>query len=291
MWEQFLAQIFSKYKPEERKKIIELLQEWMGYTLIPDTSLEKFLILVGEGGNGKGVFLHIWQELLSIENVSNIDLKDINSEQYTALLFGKLANICTDMQSNQQLDSGNFKTIVSGEPVTAKSVYKEPFVFRPYSRIILATNSMPFLKNSDNSIKRRMHLLRFNRKIEDHERDINLKIKLMNELEDIFCWAIEGLKRLNKRGCFDEPTSMECERNEFLKENDTVALWGEELELIPGDLFCSRADLYSSFKNFCQDNGKFILNSSKLYERMRARSFQDTKRNGTRGFLINKSDI
>jgi P4 family phage/plasmid primase-like protien len=291
LWIDFLEQTLSTYPESDRKKIINLIQEWMGYTLIPNTSLEKFLILVGDGGNGKGVFLYIWQELLGMNNVSNIDLKDINSEQYTALLFGKLANICTDMQSSQQLDSGNFKTIVSGEPITAKSVYKEPFVFRPYARVILATNSMPFLKNSDNSIKRRMHLLRFNRKIEAHERDTMLKNKLEKELQEIFCWAIEGLKRLNKRRAFDEPSCMATDRDEFLKENDTVALWLEDLEITPGDLFCSRKDLYTSFKSFCQNNGKAVINSTKLYERLRSKYFIDSKQNGTRGFLLCNCDI
>src|SRR4051794_26626942 len=34
---------------------IALLQEWFGYSLLPDTSQQKFLLLHGEGSNGKSV--------------------------------------------------------------------------------------------------------------------------------------------------------------------------------------------------------------------------------------------
>src|SRR5262249_25697470 len=49
-WRAFLA-----HNLEGDDERIALLQEWFGYCLMTDTSLQKFLMLVGEGANGKSV--------------------------------------------------------------------------------------------------------------------------------------------------------------------------------------------------------------------------------------------
>jgi hypothetical protein len=50
---QFLA--FLQEILEHDQERVALLQQWFGYLLVGDTSLQKFLILVGEGANGKTV--------------------------------------------------------------------------------------------------------------------------------------------------------------------------------------------------------------------------------------------
>ena len=49
-----------------------LLQEWAGYLLLPDTSQQKFLVLEGEGANGKSVYMAGLEAMLGTENVSHV---------------------------------------------------------------------------------------------------------------------------------------------------------------------------------------------------------------------------
>ena len=159
LWQKFLEDILQPDKDKAER--ILFMQEWFGLSLIPDTSHEKALILVGDGSNGKSVLLSVWQELLGSDNYSAIDLSDITNEQYIAQLIGKLLNISSDVRSESQLDTGLFKKLVSGEVVTGKEIYQRPITFVNHARLALATNSLPFLKEGGHAIKRRLHLLRY----------------------------------------------------------------------------------------------------------------------------------
>ena len=66
-WEAFL-----NYVLESDQKRIALLQEYFGYCLIPGNKYQKFLMLEGVGGNGKGVTAAVLQEMLGASNVSNV---------------------------------------------------------------------------------------------------------------------------------------------------------------------------------------------------------------------------
>ena len=73
-WEQFLDEVTVG---DGDLKL--LLQMWFGYCLSVDTSQQKFLLVVGDGANGKSVLFSILAELLGDANVSHIPLE----------LFGK----------------------------------------------------------------------------------------------------------------------------------------------------------------------------------------------------------
>jgi len=52
---------FLRYNLENDNERIALLQEWAGYCLLPTTDLQKFLLLEGEGSNGKSVYCALWR--------------------------------------------------------------------------------------------------------------------------------------------------------------------------------------------------------------------------------------
>jgi hypothetical protein len=62
-----------------------------------DTSLEKMLLVVGLGGNGKSVLLKILERTLGRENVSAVALEDFANEFRLAATVGKLVNIVPEI--------------------------------------------------------------------------------------------------------------------------------------------------------------------------------------------------
>ena len=77
---------------------IPLIQEMLGYFLVPITRAQKCFVIVGEGGAGKSQLLLVLnQVLLGSENVSNVSWQALNERFKTAELFGKLANIFADL--------------------------------------------------------------------------------------------------------------------------------------------------------------------------------------------------
>lgn len=286
LWLRFLHSVFEG--KGDKEEVIDFIQEWIGYTLINDTSLERALILLGEGSNGKSVLLYVWGLLVGQNNCSHIDLGDINKEQYTAQLLGKIVNMATDVRSENQLDTGIFKRLVSGEIITGKSIYQKPIEFTNYARLLFATNTLPHLKDGGVSLQRRLHIVRFENIFKDNNKDINLKFTLKSELDDILLWAIEGLKRLRDRGDFLPPKSVKMEVDSYLHENDNLALFLEDRYDVTKDALHNEVErdvFYSEYVRYCNANGYRPLSNRKAYERLRIRGILERKSMGNRYFV------
>lgn len=92
LWCAFLNEVM-----EGDQERIALLQEWCGYLLTVDTSLQKLLYLVGDGANGKTVFLGLLTALLGTENVSHVQLELFGERFQLSATLGKLANIVNEV--------------------------------------------------------------------------------------------------------------------------------------------------------------------------------------------------
>ena len=265
-WLMFLNQILEGW--EQREEIINFLQEFIGWLFIPSTQYEKSILLYGNGANGKGVFLEVIRDLLGVNNCIGIGMHEINRDQNLLLLLGKLANIDSDMQQWVQLDSGIIKKIISWEYIVWKMVYEKPISFAPYTRLLLATNELPYLKSADYSIKRRFIFIHLKKSFVWQE-DPTLKDKLKAEKSQIFVWAIEWLKRLLVRWCFLIPDELQNDIDWFIKENDSVTQFLESWSIyIEEELSISNRILYLDYSNFCKDNGFKPLGQIKLGKRL-----------------------
>ena len=104
------------------------MQEWVGYTLTPDTSQQKFLVAEGEGANGKTVFLETHTQLLGPENVSHVPLEMFGMRFQLTSTLGKLANICSEVGEIDRVAEGTLKQFTSRGSHAFRS--KEPHAGR-----------------------------------------------------------------------------------------------------------------------------------------------------------------
>jgi putative DNA primase/helicase len=65
-WLAFLRQLW----PDD-SEAIDTLQEWFGYMLLPDTSQQKILFVVGPRRSGKGTIARVLQALVGIDNTTS----------------------------------------------------------------------------------------------------------------------------------------------------------------------------------------------------------------------------
>ena len=63
MWLRFVREVFPD------PIAAALLQDWFGYLLLPDTSQEKMLLMVGPPRSGKGTIQKVLTELVGRSNV------------------------------------------------------------------------------------------------------------------------------------------------------------------------------------------------------------------------------
>ena len=286
----FLGQILDWFK--EPDKIVSFVQEFIGLLFVSNTKFEKALLLYWPWGNGKGVLLWVIKELLWPSNCANIGLHEINKDQYLFNLIGKVANIDSDMQQNVQLDSGIIKKLISWESISAKTVYKQPIEFVPYARLLIATNELPYIKTIDNSIRRRFIFIHLKKSFYGKENP-NLIKEILEEKDNIFVWAMHGLKRLLDRDNFIIPTELNDELESFIKENDTVELFFDDGIVIPSDKEkIYYRDIYFLYRNFCNESGYKALSKRNFNRRVKDRGFDEEFRDATwRGFIWLKRNI
>lgn len=223
---EFLGEVFDGDDDYLHK--IAVVEEAMGYTLIPSCHLEKFFMLIGSGANGKSVLLATLLELIGKKNVSAVQPDQFDNRFQRGHLFKKLANLVTEIKEGGEIADAQLKSLTSGELTTAENKFAPPFDFIPHATHWFGTNHLPHTRDFSDALFRRGIILTFNNKFEGQRRDVRLAEKLKNELSGIFNIALKGLARLNQNLCFTECASSNEALNLWRLEADQAAQFVDE---------------------------------------------------------------
>ncbi len=237
---------------------VRLIQEILGYFLIPVNSAQKCFLLVGAAAAGKSVLLRVLNDiLLGKQNVSNVSWQALNERFKPAELFGKLANIFADLPTKNIDDNGIFKALVGEDYLTVEKKNKNPFSFTSTARLIFSCNNIP--KNyGDRSegFYRRLTIIRFNHTVPEEKRDKNLVEKFRAEADGIFRFALEGLIRLLHQGfSFSETEVNKLELQRYREESDSVLSFVKEYCECDDKFRIGSTELFNAYKTYCEECG------------------------------------
>ena len=191
----------------------------------------KAFILYGQSAaNGKSTIQEVLRRILPHGVICSISPGDMDKEQYLAKLIGASANLSDELSNAAAISSDKFKAVITGDPVTAKIIYKEPVEFKPRAMHILSTNVLPSFKGGiDAGIERRLLVIPFSRTIPVEERISDFETKLMKEQGDILISeAIREAAIVFKNGHYSVPASCKEATTQWMKEADTVRNWLED---------------------------------------------------------------
>ena len=238
---------------------IPLIQEMMGYFLVPVTRGQKCFVIVGEGGAGKSQLLLVLNDiLLGKENVSNVSWQALNERFKTAELFGKLANIFADLPTKNIDDNGIFKALVGEDYLTVEKKNKNPFSFQSTARLLFSCNNIP--KNyGDRSegFYRRLIIIRFDHAVPEDKKDPDLLDKLRLEADGIFLFALEGLKRLmHNHYRFSETEANRTELQQYREDSDSVLSFIKDACETGDDQYVAGStEMFNAYKTYCEESG------------------------------------
>ncbi|MGL5350868.1 MAG: DNA primase family protein [Cetobacterium sp.] len=255
-WIKFLDKTFKLYH-EDKEIAINLLKEFMGYSLVHGNYLQKMLAIIGKPRTGKSVIADILHELLGTQNTSAVSFDELNDSSKISPLIGKLANITGELAKGKKIDSSKIKSLIGEDYLTCKKVYKDPIKFKNDAKIISIGNYAPSFNETSNAMLERILVLNLDNVVHDNERDPLLKNKLKAEINGIFSWCIEGLLNLKKRGHFIEPRQSIISKEKINKSSNSIVEWLEENEQqIPWEegYIITLKTLYDYYKTFCIEN-------------------------------------
>jgi putative DNA primase/helicase len=215
---QFLNEIFL----DDQEKI-SFIQEAVGYAFHQSLPTPVIFFLLGEGSNGKSVFINTITKLVGEKNACNISFNKLSDEYYILELFQKMINVSGETPLSKQINTDIIKAAVAGDWVTGREPYKQPLKFRPYAKHYLAMNKAPNITDYSHGMCRRIMVIDFPRIITEEEMDRELEGKLAQELSGIFNWAIRGYRNLKERGFrFLEPQSVSISKQSYREDTDSV---------------------------------------------------------------------
>ena len=234
---------------------IPLIQELFGYCLYREYFIHKAFIFVGEGRNGKSTLINVLARFLREENISSIPLQTICKDRFGAYdLYGKMANLCSDLSSYALSDTGIFKMATGGDFIRAQKKFKNSFKFINYAKLVFSCNVIPESKDQTSAYTKRWIPVEFPNTFEgvNCDKHILKKITTDKELSGIFNWAIEGLKRLLKNQDFSPHRTLEdVKRFQAEQQNPVVMFINTHIER-NSDSELTKEEVYEKFLNFCK---------------------------------------
>jgi hypothetical protein len=154
-----------------KEEVFKVIAEWvdseedahsllthLATALAPGWSAVRYVLLLGEGRNGKSLLLRMLQSVIGIHNVSNVTRLDIAEKSPVVTeLNGKLANIVFDGQAEYLKDSGAEKTLVAGEPYPIRRLYDStPTVVQTNALFVEGLNNEPKSKDKSSALQKRL---------------------------------------------------------------------------------------------------------------------------------------
>jgi putative DNA primase/helicase len=197
-WKRFLGEIF----PEDPNLLIDII----GLCMVPFTGLQKCIVLIGGGSNGKGTFLAALQQIVGKANYSNLELKRLtgnDSRFNTSVLQNKLVNIVGDVSPTDIENTGVFKKLTGEDDITIEYKGKQPFSYKPFARLIFSCNEV--LESDDKTVgfKRRFFCIPFDKTFPvDPKKKLEIEEMLLDpeELGGMLNLALPRLSDLIENG-------------------------------------------------------------------------------------------
>lgn len=250
------------------EEVRNYVQEYIGYTLLPDCRFQRAQFWLGGGANGKSTLAEIVGALH--ENPASIQLDELDGFKLAALVGASLVYVD---ETPSKINIQKLKSLISGGLSQVDIKYRTPISFRPTAKWIVCGNHLPVIADHSEGFWRRFPIIPFTAHFPDAKQDPLLAKRIIkNELPGILNWAIEGLLRLLERGRFGViPTAVALAVNQGKQETNSVLAWwlsDDEHEIHPS-ASAKKDDVYTAYKEWSIKNGVSPVGSANFWKRFK----------------------
>lgn len=289
-WEKFFDTTF-----EGNKELIDFLQRLFGYAITGLTAQRKFIILHGQGQNGKGILIETLLHVLgplAAPILSEMLLDQGRSRSSAAPspdimgLKGLRMAFASETDEGRMFSSARVKWFSGGDTLKGRAPHaRQDIFFQPTHTLFLLTNNKPHAASYDYAFWERMILIPFglsfvNREpTKDNERPANLFLQetLMKEASGILAWLVRGAIRWQEQGLDPPKIVLEAGGN-YRQEEDILGPFIEECCYLDPEAKVGASELYDAYHAwFVKNISKKGLSQKKFGSLMKRAGYEKDK--------------
>lgn len=247
---------------------IPVIQEYLGYCLVPNTLAQTALFIVGEGGEGKSRITILMEHIIGHDNVVIGDFIGLQDKFSTTSLDKQMMFIDDDLSLEALDDTSNFKKIVTAETTMEVEPKGKPkYKTKLYSRILCCGNGAIQSKFDRSDGFYRRLLISKVKPVHYDKPDRTLSDQLDKEIPGIINWLLEGLCRVVRNGFIIEPSARMTQELQSVRDSsDTIQLFMSDEQFIEytgdKDDKVSIKQLYDAYESWCQDNNYLVIHKN-----------------------------
>jgi len=189
-------------------KHVATLYRLAAHMLLKEYPSRKAALLVGEGANGKGTVLDLFEQFVGSENTVARGIQSLTDYRFAAQdLHGKLANLEGDLSPNELNDSRMIKKLTGDDQINADvKQANETINFTNHASLMFAVNTVPQSPEDSHGWWSRWMYIPFPNRFDGE--DAKPKSELMaeltaeEELQGLLTRAVEEIQRYDETGEF-----------------------------------------------------------------------------------------
>ena len=285
IWLQFLDEVTGG-----DKELQAYLQRMVGYALTGSTREHALFFLYGTGANGKSVFVNTLATILGdyATNAPMDTFMETRTDRHPtdmAGLRGARFVAAIETEQGRRWAESKIKNLTGGDKIAARFMRQDFFEFFPQFKLFVAGNHKPAIRNIDEAMKRRLHLIPFTITVPPEKRDKHLQQKLLAERDGILAWAVQGCLEWQRLGRLEPPKQVLDATEEYFEAEDALGRWLEERCVIEANAKSLTAELFSDWKQWADSAGEFIGSQKRFSDLLLTRGIEKWRNTtGLRGF-------
>ncbi|MGH1508326.1 phage/plasmid primase, P4 family [Ralstonia solanacearum] len=284
-WRQFLAEVTGG-----DAELQAYLQRMAGYALTGSTQEHALFFLYGTGANGKSVFVNTLATILGdyAVNAAMDTFMETRADRHPtdmAGLRGARFVAAIETEQGRRWAESKVKNLTGGDKISARFMRQDFFEFFPQFKLFVAGNHKPAIRNIDEAMKRRLHLIPFTITVPPERRDKHLQQKLLAERDGILAWAIQGCLDWQRLGRLQPPQQVLDATEEYFEAEDALGRWLDERCVREANAKTLTAELFNDWKQWADSSGEFVGSQRRFSDLLITRGVEKWRNTaGLRGF-------
>ena len=249
---------------------------------------ERFYIFTGQGSNGKSRLLDLIQKsvgdyyaTLPIALLTQKRAASNSAQSEIERTKGRRFAVLQEPNDNDKINVGYMKELSGNDRILTRSLYKEPYEFKPQFKMILACNELPEIPSQDGGVWRRLRVIEFSsrfcenpdpNKSNEFIMDLELSEKFDQYSDYFLSMLIERHKNINPNK-ITEPREVINATQKYKDNNDIIGQYINDRLIYDSEATKEKIginDIYNDFRIWSNEN---VPKGKKNPDRIQLRSY------------------